>query len=197
VDQCPAASAEEVMTNHLPSNFSGCMSTKFKVTRRHALTTLAAALGGGLAATILAQTQATPKPAQPSFPKPTLHVYPDYGWLRGLGMVPSWAARIESDGLPRRHPKPRRKHPTRHKPEPLHVQPRVDQNPAPATEEVMTNHLPLFLAGGGFRHGQHLAFKRDDNKPLSNLFVSMLQRMGVDAEAFGSSTGPITDSKNI
>ena len=61
----------------------------------------------------------------------------------------------------------------------------------------MTNHLPILLAGGGFKHGQHLAFKRDDNKPLSNLFVSMLQRMGVDAEAFGSSTGPIIDSKNI
>ena len=27
--------------------------------------------------------------------KPTLHVYPDYRWLRGLGMVPSWGARIE------------------------------------------------------------------------------------------------------
>ena len=83
------------MTNHHPSNLFDCMNTESKVTRRHALTTLAAALGGGLAATILAQTPATPKPAQPSFPKPTLHVYPDYGWLRGLGMVPSWAARIE------------------------------------------------------------------------------------------------------
>lgn len=27
--------------------------------------------------------------------RPSLHVYPDYGWLRGLGMVPSWGARIE------------------------------------------------------------------------------------------------------
>lgn len=27
--------------------------------------------------------------------KPTLHVYPDYRWLRGLGIVPSWGARIE------------------------------------------------------------------------------------------------------
>ncbi|MEP6671467.1 MAG: cellulase family glycosylhydrolase [Chthoniobacter sp.] len=26
--------------------------------------------------------------------KPTLHVYPDYGWLRGFGMVPSWGANI-------------------------------------------------------------------------------------------------------
>jgi len=27
--------------------------------------------------------------------KPSLHVYPDYGWLRGFSIVPSWAARIE------------------------------------------------------------------------------------------------------
>ena len=26
--------------------------------------------------------------------KPRLHVYPDYGWLRGFGMVPSWGANI-------------------------------------------------------------------------------------------------------
>ncbi len=54
------------------------------------------------------------------------------------------------------------------------------------------SNLPILLAGGGFKHGQHVAFKRDDNKPLGNLFVTMLQRMGVEAEAFGSSTGPIT-----
>ncbi|MEI6255844.1 MAG: hypothetical protein WCQ77_04270 [Planctomycetota bacterium] len=32
--------------------------------------------------------------------------------------------------------------------------------------------LPILRAGGGFRHGGHLAFKQDDNTPLSNLFVS-------------------------
>ena len=32
----------------------------------------------------------------------------------------------------------------------------------------------------GFRHGQHLAFDRGQNYPLPNLFVSMLQRMGID-----------------
>lgn len=50
-------------------------------------------------------------------------------------------------------------------------------------------NLPILLAGGGFRHGQHLAFNREENTPLSNLFVSMLQRMGIEAESFGSSTG--------
>ncbi len=52
-------------------------------------------------------------------------------------------------------------------------------------------NLPLLLAGGGFKHGQHLAFDTLHNKPLCNLFVSMLQKMGVEAEAFGSSTGTL------
>lgn len=52
-----------------------------------------------------------------------------------------------------------------------------------------TRNLPVLVAGGGFRHGQHLAFDRDRNYPLSNLFVSILQRLGVDADRFGSSTG--------
>jgi hypothetical protein len=53
------------------------------------------------------------------------------------------------------------------------------------------SNLPILLAGGGFKHGQHLAFKRDDNTPLSNLFVSMLQQMGAEVDAFGSSTGTL------
>ena len=57
-------------------------------------------------------------------------------------------------------------------------------------------NLPILLAGGGFRHGQHLAFKRDNNTPLSNLFVTMLQNMGLDADAFGSSTGTLSEINN-
>ena len=53
-------------------------------------------------------------------------------------------------------------------------------------------NLPILLAGGGFKHGQHLAFKRDTNLPLSNLFVSLLHRLGVDSDQFGSSTGTVT-----
>ncbi|MFZ4733071.1 MAG: DUF1552 domain-containing protein, partial [Pirellulales bacterium] len=52
-------------------------------------------------------------------------------------------------------------------------------------------NLPILLAGGGFHHGSHLAFRHDDNTPLSNLFVTVLQRLGVAADAFGSSTGPL------
>jgi hypothetical protein len=53
-------------------------------------------------------------------------------------------------------------------------------------------NLPVILAGGGFRHGQHIAFRRDNNTPLCNLFVTMLQRMGVETDSFASSTGSVT-----
>ena len=58
-------------------------------------------------------------------------------------------------------------------------------------------NLPILLAGGGFKHGQHIAFKRDNNAPLCNLFVSMMQRMGIDADAFASSTGTATGLEMI
>jgi hypothetical protein len=51
-----------------------------------------------------------------------------------------------------------------------------------------TTNLPTMFAGGGFRHGQHLAFDRAQNYPLPNLFVSMLQRMGLEEDKFASST---------
>ena len=53
----------------------------------------------------------------------------------------------------------------------------------------VTTNLPTLFAGGGFAHGQHLEFDRDRNYPLPNLFVSMLQRMGIEADKFASSTG--------
>lgn len=53
------------------------------------------------------------------------------------------------------------------------------------------HNLPLLLAGGGFKHGQHLVFDKDNNAPMSNLFVSMLQRFGIEADQFGTSTGAL------
>ena len=50
-------------------------------------------------------------------------------------------------------------------------------------------NLPTLLAGGGFRHGQHHAFSTTQNYPLPNLYVSMLQRMGIETDRFASSTG--------
>jgi len=50
-------------------------------------------------------------------------------------------------------------------------------------------NLPVLLAGGGFKHGQHLAFDTVNNYPLANLFVSMLQRLGLETDAFSTSKG--------
>jgi len=55
-----------------------------------------------------------------------------------------------------------------------------------------TINMPVLLAGGGFRHAGHLAFDRNQNYPLPNLFVSMLQRMGVETGKFASSTGTMS-----
>ena len=52
-------------------------------------------------------------------------------------------------------------------------------------------NLPILLGGGGWRHGQHLALNRDHNKPLCNLFVTMLQHLGIETDEFGSSTGTL------
>jgi hypothetical protein len=51
--------------------------------------------------------------------------------------------------------------------------------------------------GGGFRHGQHLAFDTERNAPLPNLFVSMLQRMGIDQDKFASSTGTMRGLERV
>jgi hypothetical protein len=64
-------------------------------------------------------------------------------------------------------------------------------NLADASKHSVKN-MPILLTGGGFKHGQHLGFDVENNKPLSNLFVSMLQRMGIEADKFGSSTGTLT-----
>jgi hypothetical protein len=53
----------------------------------------------------------------------------------------------------------------------------------------VTTNLPVIFAGGGFKHGQHLAFDRERNYPLPNLFVNVLQRFGIEADKFATSTG--------
>ena len=53
-------------------------------------------------------------------------------------------------------------------------------------------NLPIILAGGGFRHGQHLAFNSTKNTPLANLLVSVLQRLDIETDRFASSTGTMT-----
>src|SRR5688572_33257756 len=64
-------------------------------------------------------------------------------------------------------------------------------NLADASKHSVKN-MPVLLVGGGFKHGQHLGFDVENNKPLSNLYVSMLQRLGVETDQFASSTGTLT-----
>jgi len=54
-------------------------------------------------------------------------------------------------------------------------------------------NLPLVLAGGGFRHGSYQAFPAHgtNRQPLSNLFLSMLHRFGVEQRRFALSTGTL------
>ena len=54
-----------------------------------------------------------------------------------------------------------------------------------------SDDLPVLLAGGGFSHGQHIVHE-GDNAPLCNLFVTMLQNMGVETDTFGQSTSTLT-----
>jgi hypothetical protein len=62
-----------------------------------------------------------------------------------------------------------------------------------ANSHVNTD-LPIILAGGGFRHGEHKSYPQEARRrvPLCNLYVSMLQRFGVETDRFGTSTGTLT-----
>lgn len=53
-------------------------------------------------------------------------------------------------------------------------------------------NLPVLVAGGGFQHGQHLPFDPQNPPPLCNLYVSMLQRLGIETDKFATSTGTLT-----
>lgn len=53
-------------------------------------------------------------------------------------------------------------------------------------------NLPVLLAGGGFRHGQHLAFDTKNNYPLSNLYLTMLHRLGIETSQFSTAKGTMT-----
>jgi hypothetical protein len=80
----------------------------------------------------------------------------------------------------------------------------------------LSRNYPLILTGGknmGFKHGQYLNYAGDnpaggpwsggrepwqkevthEDIPLSNLFVTMLQRLGVRTEKFADSTGTLDD----
>lgn len=50
---------------------------------------------------------------------------------------------------------------------------------------------PIILAGGRMSHGSYVAHRADDNTPLSNLYVRMLHEMGIETEAFATSSGSL------
>lgn len=50
-------------------------------------------------------------------------------------------------------------------------------------------NMPVLFAGGGFRHGQHIAFDQNKNHPLPNLYLSILQQSGLSVDRFATSTG--------
>ena len=55
--------------------------------------------------------------------------------------------------------------------------------------------FPTLLAGGrklGFRHGQHLKWPQE-RKPMSDLYLTILQQLGCPVTSFKESTGPITE----
>ena len=54
--------------------------------------------------------------------------------------------------------------------------------------------LPVVLAGGGFRHGEHKHYARKGrhSTPLCNLYLSMLQNFGLELDRFNTSNGTLT-----
>ncbi|MGB1927412.1 MAG: hypothetical protein ACPHL6_12815, partial [Rubripirellula sp.] len=56
-------------------------------------------------------------------------------------------------------------------------------------------NLPIILAGGGFRHGRQLVLPSEEKRrvPLSNLYVTMLQRFGVETDEFSTSSGSLSE----
>ena len=61
-----------------------------------------------------------------------------------------------------------------------------------ASSHSATN-LPLLVAGGKMRHGQHLAFDPDNPPPLCNLWMNALQHLDIETDQFGSSNGTISE----
>jgi hypothetical protein len=54
--------------------------------------------------------------------------------------------------------------------------------------------LPIILAGGGFRHGEHKTYPQEARRrvPLCNLYASMLQRFGVETDRFSAGNGTLS-----
>ena len=58
-----------------------------------------------------------------------------------------------------------------------------------------SRNLPIMIAGGGFKTGQHYRFERHgrDGRPLCDHYVSMLQQLGVESDHFSTSKGNLNE----
>lgn len=91
---------------------------------------------------------------------------------------------------------------------------RLDETPEPDSDGSMLDHtvvlfgsgmgyggthsnrnLPVLLAGGGFRHLGHFdaADQSGNQMPLCNLFLTLLQRFGIEKDKFNTSTGTFSE----
>jgi hypothetical protein len=55
--------------------------------------------------------------------------------------------------------------------------------------------FPTLLAGGrklGFKHGQHVKWE-GDRRPMSDLYLTVLQQLGCPVKSFKESSGPISE----
>jgi hypothetical protein len=66
----------------------------------------------------------------------------------------------------------------------------IGSNLGNASSHDATN-LPLLLAGGGFKHGRHMAFDSKNNAHFASLFVNLARGMGVQTERFSYAAGPL------
>lgn len=55
-----------------------------------------------------------------------------------------------------------------------------------------TYDLPILVAGGRFTHGSHVRATPSGNAPFSNLLLTLLHHMRVEADSFGQSDGALT-----
>ena len=61
--------------------------------------------------------------------------------------------------------------------------------------EHSPKNLPTLMSGGaklGFKHGSYLTFDADKHPPLSNVLLTMLQKMAVETSKFADATGTLT-----
>ena len=58
-------------------------------------------------------------------------------------------------------------------------------------------NMPVLLAGGGFKHGAAPRLRPEKRPAACNLYVSMLQRLGIEVDKFGSSTGTLKGLERV